>query len=205
MEFLYEWEREPVEKEEYEEKIAEVFDREQEVEPEQYERLDEMLFRLQMGTALSQTHRYELYVEDFAWDEAQRRCEEKGSYLATITTIEEYEHIRKGIEDCGQVQIAYWVGADGEPSYFKQASDGQIDELGIYRLYDDTKEDCYLYDAPMDMLLRNPEYTDKIGYICEYDSVTVMSKENWFYPDDGSLACWYEYEYDNAGNRIKED
>ena len=236
----YEWEGEPVEEEVYEEKIAEVYDGEQAIEPEQYERLDEMLFRLQMGTALSRTHRYELYVEDVTWDEAQRRCEEKGGYLATITTAEEYECIKNGIEDSGQTQIAYWVGAyddnllikggatyewyepnrdsrkyffisntimgkywaDGEPSYFKQAADKQIDELGIYLLYDDAKEDCYLYDAPMDMLLRNPEYEGKIGYICEYDSVTVMAKETWFYPDDDSR--WYEYEYDGAGNLTKE-
>ena len=214
MEFLYEWEGEPVGEEEYKEKIAEVYDREQAIELEQYERLDEMLFRLQMGTAQSQTHRYELYVEDITWDEAKKQCEEKGGYLAAITTIEEYENIKKGIEDSGQTQVAYWVGAsdnhpssypiyewhepnrdymkdifisdtimgkywvDGEPSYFKQAADEQIDELAIYLLYDDAKEDCYLYDAPMDMLLRNPEYTGKIGYICEYDSVTVMSKEN---------------------------
>ena len=214
--FNYEWEGEPVEEEEYEEKLAEVYDREQAIEPEEYERVDETLFRLQMGTGVSQTHRYELYVEDVTWDEAKRRCEEKGGYLAAITTTEEYECIKNGIEDSGQTQVAYWVGAyddnlrigggpiyewygpngdssmyffisdtimgkywaDGEPSYFKQAADEQIDELGIYLLYDDAKEDCYLYDAPMDMLLRNPEYTGKIGYICEYDSVTVMSKEN---------------------------
>ena len=241
VEYLYEWEGKPVDEEEYKEKIAEIFDWEQEKEPEQYETLDEMLFRLQMGTALSQTHRYELYVEDITWDEAEKRCEEKGGYLAAITTIEEYEHIKKGIEDSGQTQVAYWIGAscdrpssyypiykwhepkrdylkdifisytimgkywaDGEPSYYRQAAEEKIDETGIYLLYDDAKEDCYLYDAPMDMLLRNPEYTGKIGYICEYDSVTVMAKENWFYPSDGSLACWYEYEYDDAGNRIKE-
>ena len=238
--FNYEWEGVSVEEEEYEEKLDEVFDREQAIELEQYEQLDEILFRLKTGTAMSQTHCYELYAEDVTWDEAQRRCEEKGGYLATITTIEEYEHIRKGIEDSGQTQIAYWVGAyddglmigggatyewyepnrdsgkyffisdtimgkywsDGEPSYFKQASDEQIDELGIYLLYDDAKEDCYLYDAPMDMLLRNPEYTGKIGYICEYDPITVMSKEIYFNAD-GSIDYWKENEYDSAGNQTK--
>ena len=238
--FDYQWEGDPVGEEEYEEKLAEVYDREQAIEPEEYERVDETLFRLQMGTAVSQTHRYELYVEDVTWDEAKRRCEEKGGYLAAITTTEEYECIKNGMKDSGQMQVAYWVGAyddnlrigggpiyewygpngdssmyffisdtimgkywaDGEPSYFKQAADEQIDELGIYLVYDDTKEDCYLYDAPMDMLLRNPEYTGQIGYICEYDPITVMAKETWFYPDDDSR--WYEYEYDNAGNRIKK-
>ena len=238
VEYLYEWEGKSVDEEEYKEKIAKIFDREQAIEPEQYERLDEMLFRLQMGTAQSQTHRYELYVEDITWDEAKKQCEEKGGYLAAITTIEEYEHIKKGIEDSGQTQVAYWVGAsdnhpssypiyewhepnrdymkdiyisytimgkywaDGEPSYFKQAADEQIDELGIYLLYDDAKEDCYLYDAPMDMLLRNPEYTGKIGYICEYDSVTVMAK-HMHYNTDGSIEWWYKYEYDSAGNQTK--
>ena len=238
VEYLYEWEGKPVDEEEYKEKIAEIFDREQEKELEQYERLDEMLFRLQMGTALSRTHRYELYVEDVTWDEAQRRCEEKGGYLATITTIEEYEHIRKGIEDSGQTQVAYWVGAsdnhpssypiyewhepnrdymkdilisytimgkywaDGEPSYYRQADFEQIDEIGVYLLYNDAKEECYLYDAPMDMLLRNPEYTGKIGYICEYDSVTVVAKETVYY-SDGSIRSRQEYEYDSAGNQVK--
>ena len=239
VEYLYEWEGKSVDEEEYKEKIAKIFDREQAIEPEQYERLDEMLFRLQMGTAQSQTHRYELYVGDITWDEAKKQCEEKGGYLAAITTIEEYEHIKKGIEDSGQTPVAYWIGAscdrpssyyptyewhepkrdylkdifisytimgkywaDGETSYYRQAAEEKIDETGIYLLYDDAKEDCYLYDAPMDTLLRDPEYTGKIGYICEYDSVTVMAKETWFYPDDGSR--WYEYEYDGAGNLTKE-
>ena len=135
-EYDYAWEGKAVPKDIYYDKLAEVYDWEQNqnVGAEQYERLDEMLFRLQTGTALSQTHRYELYIEDVTWDEA--------------------------------------------------------------------KEDCYLYDAPMDMLLRNPEYTGKVGYICEYDPITVMSKET-YYNADGSIDYWKENEYDIAGNPTK--
>lgn len=238
--YQYEWEGESVEEEVYANKVDENFDWEQAKRPEQYERLDEMLFRLQTGTALSQTHRYELYVEDITWDEAQKRCEEKGGYLAAITTIEEYGRIKNGIESSGQTQVAYWVGAsddypssyplyewrepnreyskyilmsntimreywaEGEPSYCKQADVEQIGEAGVYLLYDDTKEDCHLYDAPMDMLLRNPDYADKIGYICEYDSyITVMSKKA-YYKADGNINHRYEYEYDSNGNMTKE-
>lgn len=236
--YQYEWEGEPVEEEVYADELNIIFDMEQAKHPEQYERLDEMLFRLQTGTALSQTHRYELYIEDVTWDEARRRCEEKGGYLATITTIEEYEHVKKGIGDSGQTQVAYWVGAydkypssqpvyrwhepdldywdetfishtfmkkywaDGEPSYCRHADDEQVDRLCVYILYDDATEDCYLYDAPMDMLMRNPGYAGKIGYICEYDSITVMAKETKYY-SDGSIGRWSEYEYSDAGNRMR--
>ena len=236
----YYWEDEPVEEDVYEDKLDKVFDKEQAKKPEQYIRLDEMMFQLQMGTPMTETHRYELYVEDVSWDEAQRRCEEKGGYLAAITTMEEYELVNAGIENSGQTQAAYWIGAsqdgpyieddwyrwrepnreyskdiflhntitekywaDGEPSYYTRADDEKIDELGIYLLYDDAKENCYLYDAPMDMLIRNPEYTGRIGYICEYDSVTVMSKETR-YSADGSIDSWEEYEYDDAGNLTKQ-
>ena len=183
MEFLYEWEGEPVEEEEYEEKIDEVYNREQAVEPEYHDNLVEMLARLQTGNVTSQGHRYEFYIEDVTWDEAKSRCEDRGGYLATVTTIEEYECIKKGIADSKRVDVAFWVGATdvcwhepdedyymgytatskfwapGEPSYRTDVAGAQIKEEYVYLSYDDVKENCYLYDAPMDMLSVWPEYT----------------------------------------------
>ena len=200
----------------------------------------EPIYIIQPEIDQPQTHRYELYVEDVTWDEAKRRCEEKGGYLATIRTLEEYEYIKKGLEDSGQTQIAYWLGAsdrpatdygyrwhepnwsslsyeytryinysimekywaDGEPGYSRQVSDEPIDRLCIYFLYDDAKENCYLYNAPKDMLMRSPEYTGKIGYICEY-GVTVKVKET-YYSADGSVLWWDEYGFDDVGNQTEE-
>lgn len=212
-EYDYAWEGEAVPEDTYYENLHAVYDIEenQNVGSEQYVKLDEMLLRLQTGNNdMPQPHRYELYIEDITWDEAKRRCEERGGYLATITTIEEQEHIKKGIEDSGQTKVAYWLGAsdrpatdygyrwyepnwssssyeytnyinysdmekywaDGEPGYSRRESDEPITRLCIYLLYDDAKENCYFYNDPKDMLMRNPEYTGGIGYICEY-GVTV--------------------------------
>ena len=201
--YQYEWDGEEVKEAVYEEKLNAVFNNEQAMEPDQYYILDEMLSFLRTGDCMSQKHRYELFIEDVTWDEAKKRCEERGGYLATITAIEELEQIREGIADSSQTDIAFWVGAardsiyyycwfepnqdlegydmldhynalwkfwaSGEPSYSMEVDGEKVSEDGVYLLYDDVDERCFLYDAPKDILAVYPEYEGKIGYICEYD------------------------------------
>ncbi len=38
-------------------------------------------------------HRYELIIEELTWMEARRACKERGGYLATLTSGEEFERI----------------------------------------------------------------------------------------------------------------
>ena len=208
--YQYEWDGEEVEEEVYTQSLNVVFDMEQKIEPELYYIMDEILALFQTGDVASQKHHYELFVEDVTWGEARRRCEERGGYLATVTSTEEYERIQKGIEDSGLTDTAFWVGAcdnedvlgqiifgfgwlepdkeladycmldhynalfifwePDEPSYRVEKDGITIKEDFAYLLYDGTEEKCFLYDAPMDMLSVWPEYTGKIGYICEYDS-----------------------------------
>lgn len=109
--FRYEWDGAEVEEDVYEQNLNAVFDREQGIEPDLYYIMDEMLSLFRTGDVASQNHRYELFVEDITWDEAKIRCEERGGYLATITSTEEYERIQKGIVDSHQTDISFWVGA----------------------------------------------------------------------------------------------
>lgn len=54
---------------------------------------------------------------------------------------------------------ALWRFADGEPDY----------EGGVYLFYDADEQECLLADAPYDIYSEYPEYTGRIGFICEYD------------------------------------
>ena len=112
--YQYEWEGKKVGENTYEQKVNAVINVEQAIVPEQYYILEEMLSLLRTGDCKSRGHYYELFIEDVTWDEAKRRCEERGGYLATVTAIEELESIRKGIQDSGQADIAFWVGASHE-------------------------------------------------------------------------------------------
>ena len=112
--YQYEWEGKEVGEDVYEQRVNAVFNTDQAIVPDQYYILEEMLSLLRTGDCMSRRHRYELFIEDVTWDEAKKRCEERGGYLATVTAIEELERIRKGIQDSGQTDIAFWVGASCE-------------------------------------------------------------------------------------------
>ena len=118
--YQYEWAGEEVQESVYEERLNAVFNNEQAMKPDQYYILEEMLSFLRTGDCMSQKHRYELFVEDVTWDEAKKRCDERGGYLATVTAIEELERIREGIAASGQTDIVFWVGASNEEHEFGQ-------------------------------------------------------------------------------------
>ena len=109
--YQYQWNGEEVKEDVYAQNLNAVFDMEQKTAPELYYIMDEMLALFKTGNVSSQNHRYELFVEDVTWAEARDRCEERGGYLATITSVEEYERVQKGIADSGLTDTAFWVGA----------------------------------------------------------------------------------------------
>lgn len=97
-------------------------------------------------------HRYELLVEDISWTDAEKRCKEKGGYLATITTKEEFDVVTKQIEDEKKTGISFFVGATRDENYVKH-SGGSIAYHWVHdgsdvNLYDSDTKGFWLEDEP---------------------------------------------------------
>ena len=98
------------------------------------------------------SHRYELIVEDITWTEAEQSCKDKGGYLATITSKEEFESLTKQIVDEKKTKISFFIGATRDENYVNHSS-GVItyhwvhDESDI-DLYDEETKEFWLADEP---------------------------------------------------------
>ena len=98
------------------------------------------------------SHRYELIVEDITWTEAEQSCKDKGGYLATITSKEEFELLTKQIVDEKKTKISFFIGATRDENYVNHSS-GVItyhwvhDESDI-DLYDEETKEFWLADEP---------------------------------------------------------
>ncbi len=79
--------------------------------PEDYMTYDELISYLKTGKSLSAGHRYELIVEDCTWEEADRKCKEKGGYLVSMTSEEEFETVDNLIREQGLQKICFYIGA----------------------------------------------------------------------------------------------
>lgn len=188
--FIYEWNGKKVDEEKYQKSVNAVFDMEQAIEPQQYDIPGEMVSRLRTGEVLSAKHRYELFVGDVTWDEARAFCEERGGYLATLITAEEYERIQNCIEENDLTDMMFWVGSDGydwlEPgeelnryyilghynALWRFAYNEPNYEGGVYLFYDADRQQYLLADVSDDSLSlssNDSPYAGKIGFICEYD------------------------------------
>ena len=87
---------------------------EQSVRPQKYYILDEIRSILRTGDVASAGHRYELIVEDVTWKEAWGLCRERGGYLATITSHEEFVRLQKQMISEEKTNITFFVGANDE-------------------------------------------------------------------------------------------
>jgi hypothetical protein len=158
-------------------------------EPESYLLADDLLSYLTTGKMYSDGHRYELFVEDCTWEEAQKKCEEKGGYLASMTCDEEFDKVDSLIKAEGKENICFYIGAnridsfswkwtepgltqtecvgngywkhwlDSMPSYTETLSDGT-----------EIKEEYveYFYRKSEDKFLMNDIPNDVIGYFPSY-------------------------------------
>lgn len=109
--YEYHWLEEPVEQSEYEGKLHAIYQEEQAVTPKIYYIKDEMVSLLETGKTTSAGHRYELIVQDVTWEEAGGACRERGGYLATLTSREEFERIQSQILSEEKSAVTFFVGA----------------------------------------------------------------------------------------------
>jgi putative hemolysin len=122
-------------------------------------------------------HSYQMFDRRTTWSRAKKYCEEKGGYLATITSSDEQEFIVSLLQKEGQKNV-YWVGGycgsdrvfkwvTGEPfvydnSFTPDNYGGKEDKLQIYRhngFWNDSE------DVPDP----NETWWYEVGFICEWD------------------------------------
>ncbi|MDE5587515.1 MAG: C-type lectin domain-containing protein [Acetatifactor sp.] len=108
------WFGEEITEEEYEARLNAIYPMEQSMYPQKYYILDEIKSVLRTGDVASAEHRYELIVEDVTWKEAEMLCQEKGGYLATITSHEEFERLQERMISEDKEDITFFVGATNE-------------------------------------------------------------------------------------------
>ncbi|MCM1027917.1 MAG: C-type lectin domain-containing protein [Roseburia sp.] len=111
--FIYEyrWNGEDATPDEYRSLLSDVYPTAASIHPERYYIPDEIFSLLETGQVSSANHQYELILRDLTWSEAQAACEEKGGYLATITSREEMERIQEQILLEEMESCLFWVGA----------------------------------------------------------------------------------------------
>lgn len=108
------WGGEEMTEEEYEARLNAIYPMEQSMYPQKYYIRDEIKSILRTGDVTSAEHRYELIVEDVTWKEAEMLCHERGGYLATITSHEEYERLQEQMISEHKEDITFFVGATNE-------------------------------------------------------------------------------------------
>ena len=110
LDFAFSWNGVEVSEEEYNMQLTSIFDGKQSVEPTQYYIQPDMRSLLLAGE-VSAGHRYEFIQSDVTWEEADALCKEKGGYLASITSQEEFDHIEAQLLEKGMTDMVFWVGA----------------------------------------------------------------------------------------------
>ena len=110
----YYWMEQAVEQEEYEAELGKIYPEKKGKIPEIYYIKDELFSLLKTGHTMSANHRYELLVEDITWAKAGEACQEKGGYLATLTSWEEFERVQEQIISEEKTAVTFYVGADWE-------------------------------------------------------------------------------------------
>ncbi|RKM55565.1 hypothetical protein D6853_08385 [Butyrivibrio sp. X503] len=93
-------------------RLREVYDEDKAKEPESYLLIDDLMSYLKTGKMASADHRYELIIEDCTWKEAEKKCKEKGGYLASMTCDEEFDVVDALIRSEGKQDYYFYIGAN---------------------------------------------------------------------------------------------
>lgn len=136
--FIYDyyWMDQAVDQEEYEAELEKVYPAGQAERPAPYYIKDELTSLLKTGETMSAGHRYELIVEDITWTDARKACQEKGGYLATLTSWEEFERVQEQILAEEKTGVTFFVGANYErPWSFHWLEPGTENGYTMLELY----------------------------------------------------------------------
>lgn len=146
----YTWNNETTDEAGYDKQLKAVYDGSKAIAPEGYT-FDELYSILETGKTTSADHRYELIVANVTWKEAEELCRQRGGYLATLTSRDEFDRVTKQIEDEGKTGITFFVGATSDEAY--------VDDYSYHWVHDNQKESMYT-SAMIDFWLPGePSYT----------------------------------------------
>lgn len=170
--YQYTWMDQSVSSEEYERELAAVYNQKMAKVPDECYTLDEMETILRSGETSSKNHRYELIVADVTWTEAEAICRQKGGYLATLTSQEEFDQVTNQIVGEGKTKISFYVGATRDDSY---------DGIGEYHWLHDHSGDSMFYGALYSFWLSGePSYSSvtQDGETMEEKYVDLIYRQN---------------------------
>ena len=146
-------------------------------DPKSYLIYDDLMSFLETGKLLYETHRYELCVEDCTWEEAEKKCEKKGGYLASLTSDEEFKYVEDMIRSEDLTNICFYVGAKYGDDYRWHWT-----EPGL------KQDNCVKTGYYQHWLDGGPTYTDTLadGTVIDENYVELMYRksEDAFYLND---------------------
>jgi hypothetical protein len=168
---------EETDEETYMVRLREAYDLDKGKEPLSYLRIDDLKSFLTTGKYVSDGHRYELFVEDCTWEEAAKKCEEKGGYLACLTTDEEFKIVDDLIRSEGKENNVFYIGAN------------RVDKFGYHWTDPNlTQTECTGEGYWKHWLDGMPSYSDKLPDGTEIDEEYVeyfyRKSEDKFYMND---------------------
>lgn len=168
---------EETDEETYMSRLGEVYDLDKAKDPSSYLRIDDLKSYLSTGKYVSDGHRYELVIEDCTWEEAAKKCEEKGGYLACLTTDEEFEIIDDLIRSEDKLNNVFYIGANRIDSFSWHWTDPSL-----------TQDECLGNGYWKHWLDGMPSYSDKLPDGTEIDEEYVeyfyRKSEDKFYMND---------------------
>jgi hypothetical protein len=131
--------------------------------------------------------KYQVFNEGLTWEDAKSYCESLGGHLAVITSESEQAEVLKAINAQSSSKPFYWLGASrgddgnfswvtGEKLSYTSWEKGKPDNYGGREHYMILMKDNGKWDD--NELTGWANNIDNMGFVCEWDSVSVPSQTN---------------------------
>ena len=135
------------------------------------------------GVATFQAHRYEFFRDKLTWFWAQKRCEDMGGYLATISSVEENDFVASLLPRERDYETYFWIGLtdasnerswvwiDGEALTYHKWRLGEPNDAGEKEDYVAITSSPKTPEHGTWIDLEGPHKTHDIvvGFVCEWD------------------------------------